>query len=97
MGWIGGSGSDNAITDIVCNHVIFDDNDARNTNTSYGGAIAFTNYSNGSDITLNNCEFLNNDGGAVGCIGNYASAGDVITININNCICGASVNHKIYS
>lgn len=84
---IGGAVSDKAITGIVISNVTFDDIDCRNTNSSYGGAIGHTSYAgSGSDLTLNNCTFLNNDAGSGACYTSAAGTGDVITINFNDCI-----------
>jgi hypothetical protein len=81
---IGGGISDKALTGLVIYNMTFDDIDCRNTNSSYGGAIAITNYASGSDITIDSCLFINNDGGAAGAISNHASSSDVITLTITN-------------
>lgn len=84
---IGGAVSDKAITGIVISNVTFDDIDCRNTNSAYGGAIGHTSYAgSGSDLTVNNCTFLNNDSGSGACYTSAAGTGDVITINFNSCV-----------
>ena len=65
---IGGGTSDKAINGIVISNVTFDDIDCNNANSSYGGAIVHTSYAGGgSDLTINDCTFLNNDSGSGAC------------------------------
>ena len=84
--FIGGGTSDKAITGIVISNVTFDDIDCNNANASYGGAIGHTSYAGGSDLTVNDCTFLNNDSGSGACYTNAAGTGDVINITFNNCV-----------